>query len=82
MKDTQVGMGLGTSVGREPGSSDFGLILSAHPPPTMAIRQYCLLEIKKRFTNLLIMKMRGVCLGNYPGGTKKLHGAWWGDTHL
>jgi hypothetical protein len=32
MKDTQVGMGLGTSVGREPGSSDFGLILSAHPP--------------------------------------------------
>lgn len=55
--------GLGLAVGRKPGSSDLISILSA---PPMDIRQYCLPETKMRFSSLLIMKMKGLCLDDNP----------------
>lgn len=60
MKDTSADLGL--DMGRQPGSSDFDLILST---PSYGHQIILPPRDNEGFTSLLIMKMKGLGLDNY-----------------
>lgn len=65
MKDASADLGLG--VGREPGSSDFDLILSG---PSYGHQIILPPRNEEEFTSLLIIRLKGLCLGNYLAGIR------------